>query len=234
MLALALGLAGTLWAQDTGLYLRYGAWNSSTSGEISSSGTAADIGSDLGVNKDKPTAYGIVYRGNSQRFGLEIFDSSASATVTLDAPLDFGGRHFDAGSTVRTGLKIKTADVEFWQPLTAVPTMRTSLVMSLQRVEMRGSVEDAVLKNDDIIPAFGLGVTFLTPQSKMYVDFVVMGGEYKGASRYGGRLETGVDVTANIGLYLGLKQEKLDLKDNKTAVFSTDTGSFYIGAHLHL
>ena len=234
MIVLALGLAGTLLAQDTGLYLRYSKWSSGTSGEIASSGTAADIGSDLGVNKDKPTAYGFVYRGDSQRLGLEVFDSSASAVRTLTAPLDFDGRHFDTGSTVRTTLKIKTTDLEYWQPLAAAtPTLRTGLVLALQRVEMRGGVEDAVLKNDDFIPAVGLGVTFLTPRSKVYLDFAVMGGEYNGSSRYGGRLEMGVDVASNIGIYLGLKQEKLDLKDNKAAVFSTDTGSFYIGAYLH-
>jgi len=227
-------LAGGLLAQDEGLYLRYGKWSSDLAGEVSTFGEAVDVAKDLALDSDKPSSYGFIYRGQRHRFGLDIFDVGTSSTVTLDAPLDFGGHHFEAGEVLGTELKIRTSELEYWYPLGLQPTLRTGLVLAAQQVKMESRIGDVSVEHDEIIPAVGLGVTFLTPRSKMYVDLVITAGENGGSSQYSGRVETGLDLTSSLGIFLGLKKAKMDLEDDHSVSFDVDTASFYLGAHLHL
>jgi hypothetical protein len=229
-----LGLAGALLAQDAGLYLRYGKWSSDIGGEVSTFGQAVDVAKDLALDRDKPSAYGFIYRGQRHRFGLDIYNASTSSSVTLDGPLDFGGHHFEAGETLGTALKIKTTELEYWYPIGILPTFRTGLVLAAQQVKMESRVGDVTVDHDEIIPALGLGVTFLTPKTKVYVDLVLMVGENGGSSQYSGRVETGLDITSSLGIYTGLKKTMLKLEDDHSVSFDMDTASFYVGAHLHL
>jgi hypothetical protein len=226
--------SAALTAQDAGLYLRYGRWNSDTTGTASTFHSLADVAKDLALDDTKPTGYGILYRGQKHRFSLEVYSSSTSEEVTLEAPLDFGGRHFDAGAAVRTSMKIRSQEAEYWYPLVTVPTLRTGLVLGGEMYRVETRVADAKVMEDQFIPYVGLGVSLLTPRTKVYVDFEVVAGQYQDSTHISGRIETGVDLTQSIGIYFGLRKVKFEIGDNDKYQYDLDSSSVYIGAHLHL
>lgn len=221
-------------SQEPSFYLRYGKWKNDLGNTTLTFSNLIELGKDMGLNDKSSSTYGFLYRGLKHRFSFELFSNTLSDKIILDKDMEFGGTTFLEGQEVETYFKIEIKEAEYWYPLFNSPLYRTGIILGLDQVKLKSLMNDVEVKSDELFPYIGFGNTIISPRSKVYIDILLTATQYGDTTSMSGKIETGLDITASIGFYIGLKKVKIEIEDKNSYKIDFDMSSYYVGAYLRL
>lgn len=221
-----------IFCQEPSFYLRYGRWKNNLQDTTITFSNLIELGKDLGLEDKNSNTWGFLYRGIKHRFSFELFSSTLEETIILERDLEFGGANFYEGQEVSTYFKVEIKELEYWYPVFSTPLFRTGIILGANQIKTKSMIEDVSVKNDEVFPYIGFGNTIISPRSKVYIDILLTATQYKDTTSMSGKIETGLDITQSIGLYMGLKKVKIEIEDKETYDLDFDMASFYVGAYL--
>lgn len=220
------------FSQEPSFYLRYGKWKNNLGDTTLTFSNLIELGKDLGLEDKSSNTWGFLYRGLKHRFSFELFSSTLKKNIILDKDIEFGGTTFNAGQEVGTYFKVEIKEFEYWYPVFSNPLFRTGIILGVDQIKTKSMIEDVSVKNDETFPYIGFGNTIISPRSKIYIDILLTASQYKNTTSMSGKIETGLDITASIGFYMGLKKIKIEIEDKENYNLDFDMASFYVGAYL--
>lgn len=225
---------GFLFSQEPSLYLKYGKWKNNFGKTELTFSNLIEIGKDLGLNEKSSNTYGILYRGIKNRFSFEFFKTELKEKISLENDIEFAGRTFNKGKEVETFFRLEIKDFQWWLSIFSSPLYKGGLILGVNQIRTKNSMEDVSVKKEETYPFIGLGNTIISPRSKVYIEFSLIAMQYKDTTSLSGNVEAGIDLTNVIGLYIGLKKTQIEIE--KTEGFDIDIGlaSFYAGAYLRI
>lgn len=224
----------SLFSQEPSFYLRYGKWKNDLSDTTLTFSNLIELGKDMGLKDKSSDTYGFLYRGLKHRFSFELFSNSISDKIILDKEIEFGGTTFEEGQEVETYFKIEIKEAEYWYPIFNSPLFKTGIIFGVDQVRTKSMMDEIAVKSDETFPYIGFGNTIISPRSKVYIDIALTATQYKDTTSMSGKIETGLDITQSIGLYMGIKKVKIEIENKDSYDLDFDMASFYVGAYLRL
>ncbi len=222
-----------VFSQEPSLYIRYGKWKNDMSNTKLTFPNLIEIGKDLGLDKKSSDTFGILYRGQKHRFSIDYFSTSKEEKIILNEDINFYGTLFEEGQEVNTYFKLEIKEFEYWYPLFNSPLFKSGFIIGLDLVKTKTAMEEVSVKKDEETPYLGIGTTIITPRTKAYVDISLTTTQWKDIEALSAKLETGLDITLNMGLFMGLKKLKLEMEE-KDFDIDLSLSSFYVGVYLRL
>lgn len=225
-------LSISILSQEPSFYLRYGKWKNNLGDTTLTFSNLVELGKDMGLEDKSSNTWGFLYRGLKHRFSFELFSSTLKENIVLEKDIEFGGTTFNTGQEVETYFKVEIKEFEYWYPVFSTPLFRTGIILGANQIKTKSMIEEVSVKTDETFPYIGFGNTIISPRSKVYIDILLTATQYKDTTSMSGKIETGLDVTASIGLYMGLKKVKIEIEDKNYYDLDFDMASFYVGAYL--
>ncbi|MEJ5166219.1 MAG: hypothetical protein WHV67_04230 [Thermoanaerobaculia bacterium] len=225
-------LSISILSQEPSFYLRYGKWKNNLGNTTLTFSNLVELGKDMGLEDKSSNTWGFLYRGLKHRFSFELFSSTLKENIVLDKDIEFGGTTFNKGQEVETYFKVEIKEFEYWYPVFSTPLFRTGIILGVDQIKTKSMIEEVSVKTDETFPYIGFGNTIISPRSKVYIDILLTATQYKDITSMNGKIETGLDITSSIGLYMGLKKVKIEIEDKSSYNLDFDMASFYVGAYL--
>jgi hypothetical protein len=223
-----------LISQEPTLDLRYGKWKNDLGDTTITFSNLIELGKDMGLNDKNSNTWGLLYRGLKHRFSFELFSNTISDKILLEKDIDFGGTTFYKGQEVSTYFKTEIKEFEYWYPLFSSPLFKTGIILGVDQIRTKSMMEDVSVKNDEVYPYIGFGNTIISPRSKVYIDILLTATQFNDINSMSGKIETGLDLFQNIGLYMGLKKLKIEIENSNSYKIDLNMTSFYVGAYLRI
>lgn len=225
-------LSISILSQEPSFYLRYGKWKNNLGDTTLTFSNLVELGKDMGLEDKSSNTWGFLYRGVKHRFSFELFSSTLKENIVLEKDIEFGGTNFNAGQEVETYFKVEIKEFEYWYPVFSTPLFRTGIILGVDQIKTKSMIEEVSVKTDETFPYIGFGNTIISPRSKVYIDILLTATQYQDTTSMSGKIETGLDITPSIGLYMGLKKVKIEIEDKNSYDLDFDMASFYVGAYL--
>lgn len=226
--------SATLISQEVSLYLRYGKWKNDLGDTTITFSNLIELGKDMGLNDKSSNTWGILYRGLKHRFSFELFSTTNSEKIILEEDIEFGGTNFYEGQEVSTYFKLEIKEFEYWYPLFSSPLFKTGIILGVDQIRTKSMMEEVSVKSDETFPYIGFGNTIISPRSKVYIDILLTATQINNINSMSGKIETGIDLFQNIGLYMGLKKVKIEIENKEEFQIDLNMTSFYVGAYLRI